>query len=73
MVDRVKGGGRVPPHPSPGWADFTIIMECKQENGHCHAVFLSKEVFNGMAILIFMFLRCGTPTPKNPGKNLKGQ
>jgi hypothetical protein len=28
-VDRVKGGGRLPPPPppSPGWAEFTIIME----------------------------------------------
>jgi hypothetical protein len=28
IVDRVKGGGRAPPPPSPGWADFTIMMEC---------------------------------------------
>jgi hypothetical protein len=27
-VDRVKGGGRAPPTPSPGWIDFTIRMEC---------------------------------------------
>jgi hypothetical protein len=26
MVDIVKGGGRAPP-PSPGWADFSIMME----------------------------------------------
>jgi hypothetical protein len=37
MVDRVKGGGRAPP-PSPGWADFTIMMECTPESSHCHSV-----------------------------------
>ncbi len=29
MVDRVKGGGRAPP-PSPGWAEFTIMMDARQ-------------------------------------------
>ncbi len=28
MVEKVKGGGRAPPPPpSPGWADFSIMME----------------------------------------------
>ncbi len=31
MVDRVKRGGRAPP-PSPGWANFSIIMECTPES-----------------------------------------
>ncbi len=30
MVDIVKGGGRAPRTP-PGWADFTIMMECTPE------------------------------------------
>ncbi len=25
--------------PSPGWADFTIMMECTPESGHCHSVY----------------------------------
>jgi hypothetical protein len=34
MVDRVKS------QRSPGWADFTIMMECTgtPESGHCHSV-----------------------------------
>jgi hypothetical protein len=39
MVDRVKGGGVHPP-PSPDWADFTIMMECTPESGHCHSPLL---------------------------------
>ncbi len=25
-------------HPHPCWAAFTVMMECKPENGHCHSV-----------------------------------
>ncbi len=41
MVNRVKGGGRAPPPPpSPGWANFSIMMECTPESsGHCHSVY----------------------------------
>jgi hypothetical protein len=35
MVDRVKGGGRA---PSPGRADFSIMIEYTPESGHCHSV-----------------------------------
>ncbi len=38
MVDRVKGEWRAPA-PSPGWADFTIMMECTPDSGHCHSGF----------------------------------
>ncbi len=39
MVDRVKSGKGVHPPPSPGWADFTIMMECTTpESGHCHSL-----------------------------------
>ncbi len=43
MVDRVKGGVCVPP-PSPGWTDFTIMMECTStlESGHSHSVYSVK-------------------------------
>jgi hypothetical protein len=33
----VKGGGRAPTH-SPGWADFTIMIESTPESDHCHSV-----------------------------------
>ncbi len=34
--DRVKGGGHAPPSPpSPGWAEFTIKMDCPPKSGHC--------------------------------------
>ncbi len=32
MVDRVKAF-------SPGWADFTCMMECTPEVGHYHSVY----------------------------------
>jgi hypothetical protein len=37
MVDTVKGGGSTP-QPSPDWANFSIMMECTPESGHCHSV-----------------------------------
>jgi hypothetical protein len=41
MGERGPEGGRAPPRPppSPGWADFTIMMECTPEIGHCHSVY----------------------------------
>jgi hypothetical protein len=40
MVDRVKEGGcaLVCTPPSPGWAEFTIMMECTPESCHCHSI-----------------------------------
>jgi hypothetical protein len=38
MVTIKKGGGRAPPH-SPARADFSIMMECTPEFGHCHSVY----------------------------------
>jgi hypothetical protein len=41
MVDRVKGEGHTPPMggaPSPVWAEFTIMMECTPESGHCQPI-----------------------------------
>ncbi len=26
------------PPPSPGWAEFTITMECTSESGHCQSI-----------------------------------
>jgi hypothetical protein len=37
MVVRVKWGWRAPP-PALGWAEFTIMMECRLEGGHCQSV-----------------------------------
>jgi hypothetical protein len=38
MADRVQGEWECTPPPSPGWADFTIMMECTSESGYCHSV-----------------------------------
>ncbi len=38
VLDIVKEGGRAPPIPSPGWADFYIMMESTQESDHFHAL-----------------------------------
>ncbi len=27
------------PLPSPGWADFSIMIKCTSESGHCHSVY----------------------------------
>jgi hypothetical protein len=35
MVNRVKGGGRVPPSLT---INFSIVMECPPESGRCHSV-----------------------------------
>ncbi len=26
------------PSPSPGWANFSIMMKCTPESGHCHSM-----------------------------------
>ena len=38
MVDivKLKKDGRAP-SSSPGWADFSIMMECTPESGHCES------------------------------------
>ncbi len=37
IVDGVKGRRHTPPG-SPGWAEFTIMMECTSESGHCQSI-----------------------------------
>jgi hypothetical protein len=37
MVNKVKGDGRAP-SPKPSQADFSIMMGCTPEIGHCHSV-----------------------------------
>jgi hypothetical protein len=32
-----EGSGRALP-PTQGWADFSIMMVCTPESGHCHSV-----------------------------------
>ncbi len=39
LLVMVEGGGGVYPTTSPGWADFTIMMECTQVSGHCHSMY----------------------------------
>jgi hypothetical protein len=40
IVDIIKRGGRALPKspPSPGSANFSIMMECMPENGSCHSL-----------------------------------
>jgi hypothetical protein len=50
MVDRVKREGACTPlPPSPGWADFTIMMECMPESGNCHSVYSVVDRVKGRA------------------------
>jgi hypothetical protein len=59
MVHRVKGGGRAPRAPfTPGWADFTIMMECTPESDHCHSVctlWHDLRVWSEHSVLAFKF------------------
>ncbi len=34
-----RGWACTPLPPSPGWANFSITMECTPESGHCHCVY----------------------------------
>jgi hypothetical protein len=39
MVDRVKGELAYIPRPhQAAWAEFTIMMECTPESGHCQSI-----------------------------------
>ncbi len=41
----------VHPPTLPGWADFTIMMECTPESAHCHSVyFVSMWLEGGLAM-----------------------
>ncbi len=44
----------VHPPPSPGWADFSVMMECTPESGNCHSVFCvySESVFGPLRCII---------------------
>jgi hypothetical protein len=44
IKNRVKVGGMHRP-PLPGWADFTIMMECQPESVHCHSVCILCGIF----------------------------
>jgi hypothetical protein len=39
MIGRMKGGGGAFP-PAPGWAEFTIMIECTNtpESGDCQSI-----------------------------------
>jgi hypothetical protein len=45
--------------PSPGWAEFTIMMECTPENGHCQYIYTlaTVGVLNIDKIVYFFHLR----------------
>jgi hypothetical protein len=39
MVDGVNRGNHAPcTPPSPGWAEFTIMMEYTPDSGHCQSI-----------------------------------
>jgi hypothetical protein len=38
LPSQLKEGGRAAPPSSPGLANFSIMMECTPECGHCHSV-----------------------------------
>jgi hypothetical protein len=48
MVDRLKGGRRA---PSPGWAEFTIMMECTTESAWSLPVYLYSLVCDALHYL----------------------
>ncbi len=64
MVDRVKGGGRVPPH-SAGWAEFTIMIEYTPESGHCRSIWTLLSVVNANPATVMGSL----PASCNKNKN----
>jgi hypothetical protein len=39
MVNVMKGGWAFSPPPSPGWVNFTLMMECTPESSHCYSVY----------------------------------
>ncbi len=41
-----NGHGHAPPAP-PAWADFTLMMECTPESGHCHSVYSAVQTLLG--------------------------
>ncbi len=49
MLDKVKGKGVQAPARTPGWADFTSMMECTLESGHCHSVYSVSLTTRGLA------------------------
>jgi hypothetical protein len=55
---RGKEGGRAPPPPIPGWADFTIMMECTPEVAIASLFVLSSLRFLPFTVQIRLL---GTP------------
>ena len=46
-VDILKKGVGVNPSPSPGWANFSIMMGCTPKSGHCHYVCNLTNLWSG--------------------------
>ncbi len=43
--------------PSPAWADFTLLMKCTPESGHCHSVFSVMFTTAGeVKFILFIYL-----------------
>jgi hypothetical protein len=47
-----KEGGHEP-QSSPVWANFSITMECMQENGRCHSVYSVSAHVSGVASVFY--------------------
>jgi hypothetical protein len=41
------------PPSSPGWAEFTIMRECTQENGNCQSIYTLSSVVERKGNIIF--------------------
>ncbi len=53
MVDKVKREGRASPMHTR-LADFTSMMECTLESGHCHSVYSVSLTIGGLACMYSM-------------------
>jgi hypothetical protein len=52
-------------NPASGWANFSIMMECKPESGHCHSV------CSGVYVQCSLF-KSTIPNFENCGRSCKG-
>ncbi len=45
------------PLPAPVWADFTLMMKCTPESGHCHSVYsVMFTTAGGVKFILFIYL-----------------
>ena len=59
LHDVVKRGWAMGMHPlpSPAWADFTLMIKCMPESGHCHSVYsVMFTTGGGVKFILFIYL-----------------